>query len=123
MIPRSFDEIKEALINGDITLPHLVERYLEQIEKNRFLNIYVEVWGEEAISRAHELQNKYDEDKNSVGPLFGMIVSIKDVICYKNHTVTGGSKILSGFKSIYSSTAVIRLLEDHRLPIERKAEA
>lgn len=111
MIPRSFDEIKEALINGDITLPHLVERYLEQIEKNRFLNIYVEVWGEEAISRAHELQNKYDEDKNSVGPLFGMIVSIKDVICYKNHTVTGGSKILSGFKSIYSSTAVIRLLE------------
>jgi aspartyl-tRNA(Asn)/glutamyl-tRNA(Gln) amidotransferase subunit A len=87
-----------------------VENYLDQIEKNKFLNMYVEVWGEEAITRAKQLQKNYDEDKTSVGPLFGMVVSIKDVICYKDHTVTGGSKILSGFKSLYSSTAVIRLL-------------
>ena len=110
MMPRSFDEIKEALLKGEVTLPVLVENYLDQIEKNKFLNMYVEVWGEEAITRAKQLQKNYDEDKTSVGPLFGMVVSIKDVICYKDHTVTGGSKILSGFKSLYSSTAVIRLL-------------
>lgn len=110
MMPRSFDEIKEALLKGEVTLPALVINYLEQIEKNKFLNMYVEVWGEEAISRAKQLQKNYDEDKTSVGPLFGMVVSIKDVICYKDHTVTGGSKILSGFKSLFSSTAVNRLL-------------
>lgn len=110
MMPRSFDEIKEALLKGEVTLPALVENYLEQIEKNKFLNMYVEVWGEEAISRAKQLQKNYDEDKTSVGPLFGMVVSIKDVICYKDHTVTGGSKILSGFKSLFSSTAVNRLI-------------
>ena len=110
MMPRSFDEIKEALLKGEVTLPALVENYLEQIEKNKFLNMYVEVWGEEAITRAKQLQKNYDEDKTSVGPLFGMVVSIKDVICYKDHTVTGGSKILSGFKSLFSSTAVNRLL-------------
>jgi aspartyl-tRNA(Asn)/glutamyl-tRNA(Gln) amidotransferase subunit A len=110
MMPRSFDEIKEALLKGEVTLPALVENYLEQIEKNKFLNMYVEVWAEEAITRAKQLQKNYDEDKTSVGPLFGMVVSIKDVICYKDHTVTGGSKILSGFKSLFSSTAVNRLL-------------
>jgi aspartyl-tRNA(Asn)/glutamyl-tRNA(Gln) amidotransferase subunit A len=46
-----------------------------------------------------------------------MVVSIKDVICYKDHTVTAGSKILSGFKSLYSSTAVIRLLAEDAILI------
>ena len=31
---RSFEEIKEALHKGELTLPQLVENYLEQIEKN-----------------------------------------------------------------------------------------
>jgi aspartyl-tRNA(Asn)/glutamyl-tRNA(Gln) amidotransferase subunit A len=46
-----------------------------------------------------------------------MVVSIKDVICYKDHTVTAGSKILSGFKSLYSSTAVDRLLVEDAILI------
>ena len=111
MILRSFDEIKEALHKGEITLPSIVGNYLKQIEKYKSLNMYVEVWADEAMSRAEYLQKIFEENKNKVGPLFGMVVSIKDVICYKDHTVTGGSKILSGFKSLYSSTAVSRLLD------------
>jgi aspartyl-tRNA(Asn)/glutamyl-tRNA(Gln) amidotransferase subunit A len=108
---RSFDEIKEALRKGTLTLPVLVEHYLERIERNKSLNMYVEVWGEEAVARAIQLQKKYEENQSAVGSLFGMVLSIKDVICYQDHGVTGGSKILSGFKSLYSSTAVFRLLE------------
>lgn len=111
MILRSFDEIKEALHKGEITLPAIVGNYLKQIEKYKSLNMYVEVWADEAMSRAEYLQKIFEENRNKVGPLFGMVVSIKDVICYKDHTVTGGSKILSGFKSLYSSTAVSRLLD------------
>jgi len=114
---RSFEEIKEALHKGELTLPQLVENYLGQIEKNIYLNMYVEVWAEESLTRAKELQAAFDRDKTSVGSLFGMVVSIKDVICYKDHTVTAGSKILSGFKSLYSSTAVIRLLAEDAILI------
>lgn len=114
---RSFEEIKEALHSGELTLPQLVENYLEQIEKNKQLNMYVEVWAEESMSRAKELQAAFDRDKTSVGSLFGMVVSIKDVICYKDHSVTAGSKILSGFKSLYSSTAVDRLLVEDAILI------
>ena len=114
---RSFEEIKEALHKGELTLPQLVENYLEQIEKNKQLNMYVEVWAEESLTRAKELQAAFDIDKTSVGSLFGMVVSIKDVICYKDHTVTAGSKILSGFKSLYSSTAVDRLLVEDAILI------
>lgn len=114
---QSFEEIKEALHKGVLTLPQLVENYLEQIEKNKYLNMYVEVWAEESLTRAKELQASFDKDKMSVGSLFGMVVSIKDVICYKDHTVTAGSKILSGFKSLYSSTVVTRLLAEDAILI------
>jgi aspartyl-tRNA(Asn)/glutamyl-tRNA(Gln) amidotransferase subunit A len=114
---RSFKEIKEALHKGELSLPQLVENYLGQIEKNKYLNMYVEVWAEESLTRAKELQVAFDRDKTSVGSLFGMVVSIKDVICYKDHTVTAGSKILSGFKSLYSSTAVSRLLAEDAILI------
>ena len=51
---RSFEEIKEALHKGELTLPQLVENYLEQIEKNKHLNMYVEVWAEESLARAKD---------------------------------------------------------------------
>ncbi len=54
-----------------------------------------------------------------MGKLFGLVISIKDVICYRGHSVTAGSKILQGFQSLYSSTAVERLLEEDAIIIGR----
>ena len=51
--------------------------------------------------------------------MFGAVVSIKDVICYQGHTVTAGSKILEGFQSLFSATAVERLLAEDAIIIGR----
>ncbi len=40
------------------------------------------------------------------GRLHGVVIGIKDVICYKDHPVTAGSGILEGFDSPYHATAV-----------------
>jgi aspartyl-tRNA(Asn)/glutamyl-tRNA(Gln) amidotransferase subunit A len=48
-----------------------------------------------------------------------MVISIKDVICYQGHSVTAGSKILEGFKSLFSATAVERLLAEDAIIIGR----
>ena len=48
-----------------------------------------------------------------------MIVAIKDNLCYENHFVTASSKILEGFKSNYSATAVERLLKEDAIIIGR----
>jgi aspartyl-tRNA(Asn)/glutamyl-tRNA(Gln) amidotransferase subunit A len=92
---------------------------LSQIEATKYLNIYVEVFAEEALERARELDRKYRENRISVGRLYGLVISIKDVLCYKDHQVTGGSKILSGFKSLYSATAIDRLLAEDAIIIGR----
>jgi aspartyl-tRNA(Asn)/glutamyl-tRNA(Gln) amidotransferase subunit A len=88
----------------------VVEYYLEKINTAKRLNVFVEIFTEESIARAKQLD---DERKNGkpVKTLHGVVIAIKDVICYKDHHVTAASNILRGFKSLYSSTAVEKLLE------------
>jgi aspartyl-tRNA(Asn)/glutamyl-tRNA(Gln) amidotransferase subunit A len=49
--------------------------------------------------------------------LHGVVIGLKDVIAYKNHALTAASKILEGFHSIYSATAVERLLAEEAIII------
>ncbi len=115
----SLQQIQRDLHRGATTLTTIVEYYLAQIEATRSLNAYVEVFADEARQRAHALDAIFQKDPKSVGRLFGMVVSIKDVICYQNHEVTAGSKILTGFKSLFSATAVERLLAEDAIIIGR----
>ncbi|HOY17272.1 MAG TPA: Asp-tRNA(Asn)/Glu-tRNA(Gln) amidotransferase subunit GatA [Haliscomenobacter sp.] len=112
-------QVQDAIQSGATTLVEVVDYYLEKIHEHRALNIYVEVFAEEALEKAHQLEQKYRENPAQVGRLFGAVVSIKDVICYQGHTVTAGSKILEGFQSLFSATAVERLLAEDAIIIGR----
>lgn len=119
MTPRysSLAEIQKDLGSGSITLPELVRYYLQQIEKKKHLNAFVEVFAEEALQRAEELQKKWDSGQR--GKLMGMVVGLKDNLCFKDHQVTASSKILEGFTSLYTGTAVQRLLDEDAIVIGR----
>ena len=119
MIYRKLSDIRTAISGGHLRLPDLVKSYLERIAATRDLNIFVEVFEQEALERAEALQRQFEENPKTAGPLFGMVVSIKDVICYAGHSVTAGSKILQGFTSLFSATAVERLLEAGAIIIGR----
>lgn len=114
-----FVSIQSKIASGDLTATQLVGDYLTAIEDSKNLNIYLEVFAEEAKQRAKTLDNKFAKDPSSVGRLYGMVISIKDVICYKDHQVTGGSKILAGFESLYTATALQRLLDEDVIVIGR----
>ena len=103
----TLQQIQSAIRNGDTTLEATVAYYLSRIEATQNLNAYVEVFKEEALQRARELDAKFQENPDAVGRLFGMVISIKDVLCYKDHKVTAASKILEGFESLFSATAEI----------------
>jgi aspartyl-tRNA(Asn)/glutamyl-tRNA(Gln) amidotransferase subunit A len=96
-----------------------VNHYLIEIEKKKHLNAFLEVFEEEAILRAKELDEKRKEGK-PLGKLHGVVVGIKDVICYKGHIVSAGSKILENFKSIYHATVVEKLLQEDAIIIGRQ---
>ena len=96
----SLAEVRADINAGNITLPQLTQYYLDRIEEHKSLNAFIEVFAEEAKARAIEVEQKMKA--GNAGKLAGMVISIKDMICYKNHKVSASSKILEGFESIYS---------------------
>ena len=55
----------------------------------------------------------------NAGKLAGLVIGIKDNICYKDHKCSASSKILEGFVSLYNSTVVERLLAEDAIIIGR----
>jgi aspartyl-tRNA(Asn)/glutamyl-tRNA(Gln) amidotransferase subunit A len=115
---KTLKEIRSAIATGQTTVRELVNSYLSNIEKNKHLNAFLEVFADEAVIRAEELDLK-TTSKAPKGKLFGLVIGIKDNICYKGHKVSAGSKILEGFESIYSATVVERLLAEDAIIIGR----
>ena len=109
---KSLLEIQEDLINSKYTLKQLTSQYLvnaKSAKENK--NAFVHIFEESAMELAEKLDQKFADGK-VMGKLFGAILSIKDNICYKDHPVSAGSKILAGYISPYSATAVEKALNE-----------
>jgi len=115
----SLSEVQADLRVGAVTCRQLVAYYLENIgEKNAVLNAFLAVYDEEALQRADEIDQKIAA--GTAGRLAGMVIGIKDVLCYKDHGLQAGSKILDGFVSQFTATAVQRVLDEDAIIIGRQ---
>jgi len=94
----------------------MVEIYLQRIKQLERLNAFTEVYAEEALERAALLDANRIAGKKT-GKLHGVVVALKDVICYKDHKATAASKILDNYVAVYNSTAVQRLLDEDAIII------
>lgn len=113
----SLAEIQGKLAQKQLKVKDLLAYYFEQINKQQHLNAFNEVFFDSATKQADLVQQKIDE--GSAGKLAGMVIGIKDNICYQNHQVSASSKMLDGFVSPYSSTVVNRLLQEDAIIIGR----
>jgi aspartyl-tRNA(Asn)/glutamyl-tRNA(Gln) amidotransferase subunit A len=107
----SIEQYHAQLKSGVVTCHQAVEYFLQRINSTKHLNAFIEVYAEEALLKADELDKKRNEGK-SLGSLHGVVIAIKDVIAYKDHKLSASSKILENFISVYSSTSVERLLHE-----------
>lgn len=116
---KSLSAVQADLTAGKISIMELVKHYLSNISsRNEKLNAFLEVWETEALEKAKVLDKKRTNGE-PMGRLVGMVMGIKDVICYKGHTVSAGSKMLENFESVFSATAVERLLAEGAIIIGR----
>ena len=109
--------MQEALLNNSINCVEISNFYLNEIAKNQHLNAFVEVYADEALAQATLVDKKISSGTS--GNLAGMVIGIKDNLCYKNHKVSASSKILDGFESLFNATVVDRLLEEDAIIIGR----
>ena len=111
-------QIQSDLKTGALSCEGIVIGYLQRIDANKHLNAYLEVFADDALNRARQLDDKI-KGGATPGKLYGSVVAIKDNICYKGHKSSAGSKILEGFTSIYNSTVVERMLAEDAIIIGR----
>jgi aspartyl-tRNA(Asn)/glutamyl-tRNA(Gln) amidotransferase subunit A len=122
----SIQQYHDRLRQGSNTCLQAVEHYLHKIKEAERLNAFIEVYADEALQQARQLDEKRKNGAKT-GRLHGVIIGIKDVICYKDHKLSASSRILKAhpdshaedFTSIYSATAIERLLAEEAIIIGR----
>lgn len=113
-----YSSLQPKLSSGEITVAQTVTCFLETIAKdNANINAFLEVYADEAMQQAQVVDAKIAN--GTQGKLAGMVISIKDNICYKNHKVSAASKMLENFESLYTATALQRLLDEDVIVIGR----
>ncbi len=112
-----YTNFRKQLDSGETTCVATVQGFLAKIENEKHLNAFIETWGEEAQQQAAEIDQRIKS--KTAGKLAGMVIALKDNICYQGHKVSASSHILEGFESLYSSTVVQRLLAEDAILIGR----
>lgn len=112
------EEIQSAIQSQNESCEALVLQFLNNIEeKNPSINAFLEVYNQEALEQAKIVDEKFKA--GTQGKLAGLVIGIKDNICYKDHEVSASSQMLKGFKSLFSATVVERLLAEDAIIIGR----
>ena len=112
----SISDIKTQFASGKLSCVSLVNHYLKKITASK-TNAFVEVYAESALKKAKEVDSKIK--KGEVNKLAGLIVGVKDNISVKGKSLTASSKILENFNSIYSATAIEKLINEDAIIIGR----
>jgi len=111
--------LSEKLQKKEISPVELLNGYLKQIDAHDSkVNAFIEVDREFALSSARESEKRIQAGK-PLSPYDGIPVGIKDNIVMKGCKSTCGSKILEGFVSPYTATAIERLTGQGLVPMGR----
>ena len=111
----------ENLVNkfksGEISVSQYTKETLEKIKENKY-NAYISYDEEDSKKRAEYLEEKL-KNGEELGKLFGLPITIKDNISYKNMKMTCGSKMLEDFTPIYNATVIENLLNEDAIIIAK----
>lgn len=112
---KNYSEKRNLLLNGEISLSENVKYFLSEIEKKKNLNAFNFVFEDDAIKQAESVSGKIK--KGNCGKLAGLVVAVKDVLSIKAKPLTCSSEILKNFNSIYTATAVQKLIDEDAIII------
>ena len=113
----SLSEVQSDLFSNKVSCVELTQSYINRINDHKHLNAFLEVFEKSALAKAILVDEKVKN--KTAGKLAGMVIALKDNICYKGHKVSASSKIIEGFESLFSATVVERLLNEDAIIIGR----
>jgi aspartyl-tRNA(Asn)/glutamyl-tRNA(Gln) amidotransferase subunit A len=116
---KSIHSYHTSLLKGETTCVDAVQHYLKKISASAHLNAWLEVFADEALEKAQQL-DLTREAGEPLRRLHGVVIGLKDVICYKDHKLSASSKILENFTSLYNATVTTKILDEGAIIIGRQ---
>ncbi|MEO5931689.1 MAG: Asp-tRNA(Asn)/Glu-tRNA(Gln) amidotransferase subunit GatA, partial [Candidatus Kapaibacterium sp.] len=105
----TYQNFRRRLDAGETTCVDVVAETYRRADGAKGLNAFLSLFPERAFDRAQAVDERLKQ--GTAGPLAGMTIAVKDNIAIRGQQLTCGSKILTGFRSLYSATAIQRLEE------------
>jgi aspartyl-tRNA(Asn)/glutamyl-tRNA(Gln) amidotransferase subunit A len=103
------DKLVGLYRNRDLTATEVIKSVYEEIEKvDKSVRAFLSLCSERALDEARRLDSKIAAGE-PIEPLAGVPVAVKDNIAIRDLQTTCGSRILEGYISPYTATAVERL--------------
>ena len=107
--PATIRELREGIVSGVVSAVELAEQYYARIAAhNPLLNVYLSLTRDQALEQAASVDAAAAKGE-SLGPLAGIPVGIKDVLVMQGAPSTAGSAILKGYHPPYDATSVSKL--------------
>ncbi len=113
-------ELGEHLASGEVSAVDVTEAHFDRIDEvEEKVDAFLALTRDEAMEQAKQVDDLRAGGEEP-GPLAGVPVAIKDVLCTRGVPTTCGSKILEGFRPPYDATTV-RRCRDAGMPMVGKA--
>jgi len=107
----SISAIRNSIANGETTATAVAESTLARIaETDPRIHAFLSVDRDYALAQAARIDQSAVR-RETLPPLAGVPIAIKDVLTLEGMPATAGSKILEGYRPPYTATAVRKLAE------------
>ncbi|MDR0436553.1 MAG: Asp-tRNA(Asn)/Glu-tRNA(Gln) amidotransferase subunit GatA [Propionibacteriaceae bacterium] len=109
LITATAAELGQRIAAREISSVEVVRAHLDQITAtDEAVHAFLVVDTERALAQAAAVDARIAAGER-LGPLAGVPIAVKDLLCYEGLPTTAGSRILEGWVPPYSSTVVRRL--------------
>ena len=109
MINKTAAQMADALAKGETTSVELTQAHLDRVaEVDGQVKAFLHVDSEGALAQAKDVDVRRAKGE-TLSPLAGIPLALKDVLAQKGVPTTAGSKILQGWRPPYDSTVVSKL--------------
>lgn len=111
IVHKTAKELNDSFLKKEISAKEIIDAFYAQIEKvEPQIQALNSLTKDLAYGQADELDRKLAAGE-SLGPLAGVPIIIKDILCVKGYPATCSSKTLENFIAPYEATSTLKLWE------------